>query len=201
MDRRHLPSLALLALLALGGTATSLSAQALAPDLRDTRYTGLGFAANIPNVLTGVAAFHHMPSLGVGVFGQVRFSLDSPERERHFRDDITPGEAFQMGDFPVGSRDRVFMGTAGVFRPITPTLALYVGVGYSEERGYREFYDETRQRGDFGYYWIEVDADHDTGLNFSGGALIQATRNFTFMGGFDSFPTGISVAGLLSLPW
>lgn len=192
--------LTLLALLLLAGTAVPASAQ-LPPDLRDTRYTGLGYSASIPSILTGVAAFHHMPSIGVGVFANARFSLDSPSSESRFREDMTTTEAFQLGDVPVGTRDSHAMWSVGAFRALNADLAVFLGVGHAEEKSYREFFDESRERGEFGHYWVEAHGAARSGLNYSGGVLIRATRNFFFQGGFETLPKGITVAGFLALPW
>lgn len=192
----------------LGGGPSEAQAQlgpdSGTPDFQETRYLGVGYAVNIPKVRTGASVFYHMPSLGVGLLATGRMSMDSPVGEHNFENwTVEDVENFDNANeqIPIQQRNVYQMVTAGVFRPIGPSVALYLAGGFTRKRTFIEFDDLSDQRGAFGYYWIENHDAEETGVNLSAGALVQAGRHFFFQGGIDSFPRGLSFAAYLGFPW
>lgn len=188
----------------LGGGASGVQAQlgtsSGMPDLRDTGYLGVGYAVNIPKVRTGASVFYHMPSLGFGLLATGRISMNSPEGDHNFEDwTVDEVENFD-NQIPIQNRAVYQMATAGVFRPVGRSVALYVSGGYTWKQTYIEFDDLSDERGAFGYYWIENEDAKDSGVNLSAGALVQAGRHFFFQGGIDTFPRGLSFGAYLAFP-
>lgn len=188
--------------LLLCGLTQPASAQLGGWELAEHRFTGVGFAPSIPSVRTGIAAFHLLGSRNLGVYVVGRANLDSPHNESNFEPDISielARDGFE--DFEIGRRSSYQGLTVGVIRLVTPTSGLYLGAGYARGRDFVEFQDPGARRGWGGYYWVERTETKESGVNLSLGALIQLHRHVVFQGGFDTFPSGVTMTGYLAVPW
>ena len=81
----------------------------------------------------------------------------------------------------------------GVVYAITQEFAVYGGAGYSKETHYRQYFDNSQTRGDFGFYWVADPAASGTRINVLGGALVRFSRFLVFQLGGESAPQAVNV--------
>jgi hypothetical protein len=168
-------------------------------DLRQDSYIGLGYLANLPNVATGVSAFHLLRG-GWGYFVDAKHTLDSLEDHEFFEPDLTQDDAEFMGHMRFEDESAYTSFSAGVIRAVHPEIAVYVGAGYTSRDAFRGFRDPTGEMGDAGgHYYVLRDEETRTGVNLTGGIYIQAGRHLFFRLGGETFPGGVNVGLLLAL--
>lgn len=204
------PRVALAALfLAVLGSAAALpaAAQILPPvvddelDMRTYTGTGLGISASIPSVMSGLSVFRYMGDLGFGVFVTGRMNPSSPADDEHFEEGTTVPVAFGRGDERFRSKENYRMFTAGLIRAIDTAIAVYVGAGYTRKRAFLEFWDEEEERGHRGFYWVEDHQHAQSGINVTGGAMIQLAPYLFLQGGGELFPRGATLSVYFALPY
>ena len=79
-------------------------------------------------------------------------------------------------------------------------LALYGGAGYTRERRYREYFDNSQTRGQLGFYWISDSAASGNRVNLLGGAFFRLGRSIMFQTGVEAQPKGVTI-GVMLLPF
>lgn len=190
---------ALLALLVFGARG-SLEGQS--PDIRLAPYSGAGYSASLPGVLTGLGAFHIMPERGFGLFVNGHFTLDSPGGDAFFFDDRTPDQAAEEGHRFLREEPAYLSFGVGLLRAFDPEVAFYAGVGVTRERIYEEWEhpEQPDDFGDFGHYWVENDDLERTGVNVTAGLFIQGGRHLFFRVGGELFPLGGSLGVYWAFP-
>jgi hypothetical protein len=192
------------AALLLVASASPANAQRAAPtgtpDIRMVPYSGLGYSANLPGVITGLGIFHLEPRWGLGVFANVHYSLDSPEGDAFFFDDRTAEEARDDAHMALREREVYRSVSAGVIWPFDPEIAAYVGLGFTRERIFEEFEDPLQEMGDFGHYWVEDPTQERDGVNVTAGLFFQAGRHLFFRVGGELFPLGGSLGVYAAIP-
>ena len=117
-----------------------------------------------------------------GLYADLKLSVDSPRKEESCCP-YTLDEAEAFGDqlFQDKSAWRSF--DVAIVRVVGPQLAVYAGGGASRERAYRQYFDQTRTRGNFGAYWVEDTEASGTRVNVLGGLIFHASRNLMFVFG------------------
>ena len=191
-----------LALFTLSLPGSALWAQGFVPDLKNSSYLGLGYVASIPDVFVGVTALGLTPGLlgGAGLYADVKFTHDSPGRSAYFYDDISPEQAeLVLGDQLFRERSAWVSIDLAVVYAINRSLAAYAGAGYLKEERYREYYDDSETRGDFGFYWVLDEEGSGSRVNVLGGMLFRAGKYVAFQVGAESRP-GVMVGVMLTLP-
>jgi hypothetical protein len=176
--------------------------RAFEPHFKNAGQIGIGWVANVPTSYLGFSALGTTPSIlgGLGLYADVKLTTGSPGSEPAFLPDVTPQEAeLTFGDQLFRDESDWFTVDLALIYAITPEFALYGGAGYSEETHFRQYFDESETRGEFGFYWVG-DADR-TGsrTNVLGGAMMRVTRFTVFQAGGQTNPSGVTVGLILTL--
>lgn len=174
------------------------------PSFQDASNVGIGYVASIPNTYVGVALLATTPKLlgGAGVYADIKLSVKSPENDPFFRSDITPAEAeITLGDLLFQEKNTYFSVNLALVYALTPQFALYGGAGYTRERHYVEYYDDSQTRGDFGFYWVADEDASSNSVNLLGGVFFRAARYVSFQTGVESQPGGAVVGVMFTYPF
>jgi hypothetical protein len=184
---------------ALLTTAGSVAGQAT---FRSRTHPGLGFTVNAPTQILGFNVLAFGPAFaGWGGYADAKFTRESPKNEDGFVTDITVAQAEGFDDQHMASESEWTTVNAAVVRVVSDALALYGGAGYSKEKAYRRYFDETSTRGLFGTYWIEDPDASGARVNVLGGAFFRATQSFVLQFGFEAQPRGFTVGASYILPF
>ena len=137
--------------------------------------------------------FFSTKSEGVGFYIDLKFSVPLIYGGDDFYDNISVYQAEGWGDRLLDEQDGWISGNLGLTRVLSSSVALYAGVGYSANTGYREYYDEFHILGTNGRYWVEAgDTEY---FNALGGMLLVLGRNWGLQVGGEMNPAGVT-AGL-----
>lgn len=180
---------------------SSLSGQRLDAHFKGGYQMGFGWVANVPTSYLGFSVMGLSPILGgAGLYADFKLTTGSPGNAADFLGNITPEEAeLTFGDRLFSEEsDWVTVDLALVYA-ITPELAVYGGAGYSDEKHYREYFDESETRGEFGFYWVADPGNTGTRVNLLGGALMRVNRFAAFQAGGQTQPRGVNVGVILTL--
>ncbi len=180
----------------------SLRAQ-LSPDLQNAAHVGVGYMPNVPVTPLGFSVLAVSPKLfgGAGVQASVRFTTDSPGNSPFFMSGMTVADAeIGFGDLLFEEKSDWLAVNLALVYALSGELALYGGAGYAKEDRYREYFDESRTRGDFGFYWVEDPEASGTRVNVLGGLIFRLTRAVYFQIGAESAPRGGNVGIVIALP-
>ncbi len=189
-----------LALITLVLPVTALWAQG--PDLKNSSYFGIGYVASVPDMFVGVTVLGLTPGLlgGAGLLADVKLTHNSPGRSDYYRDDISVEQAeLEFGDLFFSERSVWFSIDLAVVYAITRSFAAYAGGGYLKKEHYREYFDDSETRGDFGFYWVLDEEASGSRVNVLGGLLFRAGRYVVFQVGAESRP-GVMAGIMLTLP-
>lgn len=189
---------ALAGALLAAAVAPSLSAQVISGSAGQRQFQprmGVGYVANIPNQFVG-ASGHFVSNFwgGMGLYVDAKFDLDSPEDEEGFVDSLTAADVEdRLGD-PLLQREGVWTSVnVAVTRAVTPQLVAYAGVGYSDAQEYREYLDDTREMGQFGFYKVRDEEASGAKVNILGGLMFQISRTIALQLGGETAPGGFTI--------
>jgi hypothetical protein len=164
---------------------------------------GIGYVANIPNQLVGVTGHFVSPTLlgGLGLYVDAKLDNSSPEDEEGYLPDLT---AEQVED----TRNDVVFHEAGswqtvnvaLMKPVTSQLVAYAGAGVSRSTEYNQYFDEQREMGRLGFYWVEDEEESGTFTNFMGGVFFQLGSSFAVQMGGETRPAGFTMGLTYLLP-
>lgn len=185
------------ALLALLLPATALSAQGGRPrtGLRMSPHIGIGYVASVPTTPFGFSAFYITPRWlrGAGLYADVKFTTGSPGKSPYYLPGVTVQQAeVNFGDEPYDQQSDWMTLDAALAYAVTGEFVLYGGAGYSKETHYREFFDASQSRGNFGFYWVSDPAESGTRVNVLGGALLRFSPFLMFQLGVQSAPQSVN---------
>jgi hypothetical protein len=180
----------------LAGSAAEAGAQA-APrlGLRDLPFFGVGYVANAPNLFLGVGGYVVLDVLGgLGVYVDTKWDNSTPADESRFVRGLTPLEAEEeFGDVFFREHTSWSSLSAAVVRPVSDELALYLGGGRGRERRFAEYYDDTHNRGELGYYIVDDAEGSGDRLNVMGGGMLRLTPRLLLHVGGETAPIGMTV--------
>lgn len=203
-SRASITVLLALATLTLPGREVRAQGQRpLFPDMQNSSRVGLGYVANIPNTFVGFAALGMTPKLfgGAGVYADVKFTTSSPSSDPYYRSDISRQQADNtFGDMFLREQSDWLSINFALVYAVGRELALYGGAGYTRERRYREYFDNSQTRGQLGFYWISDSAASGNRVNLLGGAFFRLGRSVMFQTGVEAQPKGVTV-GVMLLPF
>ncbi|HEX7049183.1 MAG TPA: hypothetical protein VF188_03140 [Longimicrobiales bacterium] len=186
-----------------GRAAWSQMPNAPGGDFQTSAYWAVGYAVNAPTQLMGFSTVIFSPGLAHwGVYADYKRTLDSPEDGDEYDGSVTPSQA--INDFNDRRTDDESVWTTvnvGIVRVLTGDLAVYAGAGYAREEAYEQYFDDQRDRGVFGYYWVKDDAGSGNRLNLLAGAWLRATPGVLFQFGAETAPRGFTVGAALVLPF
>lgn len=155
----------------------------------------IGYVANAPHLLLGGAVAALPDALGGwGLYLDAKMGLDSPANDDFFMPDITFNEAKNVRQHTF-SRDESYWRSynVAVVRAFRDDLIFYLGGGAAEERVFAEFFDPSRELGNFGYYFIEDEGMHRWQANAMGGMYFRIMRHLAVQFGAESTPVGLTV--------
>lgn len=133
---------------------------------------------------------------GWGAMADVRLTLDSPA-SRTFLSDRTPEQADAEGDAVNLEENAWTTVGAAVVKGVTPELAVYLGGGVSWRTAYIRYFDESRERGDLGFYWVEDAENSRTFPNVHGGGFFRLGHRLVIQAGGQTAPAGFVFGGHL----
>jgi hypothetical protein len=166
------------------------------PNLRTTSYLGLGYVASVPITPLGFSLLAVTPKLfrGAGVYADVKLTTSSPGSDPYYLPGVSVSDAeLTYGDLLYEQKSDWLTIDLAMVYAITGEFALYAGAGYSKEKHFRQYFDDTQSRGDLGFYWIAAPAESGTRVNVLGGALIRLRRFLYFQLGVESAPRAVNL--------
>lgn len=190
-------------LLLLTAAARPLAAQQLAAQQRGPATTyGIGYVANAPDMLAGGAAYVILPVAGgLGLYVDAKFDTSDRSDDDAFDPTLTAQEVDdQIGDEFRADESSWTSFNAALMRPLTPAFTVYAGAGYARETVYYEYFDESRERGLAGIYWVEAPDQEATKVNFLAGMLLRMTPWISAQFGMETAPRGATVGISISYP-
>jgi hypothetical protein len=170
-------------------------------DLKGSTHLGIGYVANIPTTFLGFSMLAVTPRVagGAGVYADLKMTTDSPSDGRDYLPGVSVSDAeVTYGDIRFTEKSDWVSVNVGLIYAITREFAVYGGVGYSKEHHYRQYYDASQTRGEFGYYWIADPAASGTRINALGGAFIRLTSFALFQLGVEAQPLGADIGVVLT---
>lgn len=183
--------------MAAGGLAPTPTLAQSTVNFADDSNWLVGYVAAPPRQMAGFGtSFTRGQWNGWGLMADVRWTLDSPARGTFFAD-RTPDQADQEGDvFNLEENAWTSVGAAAV-KGVTPELAVYLGGGVSWRTAYIRYFDQTRERGDLGFYWVEDAAESRSFPNVQGGAFFRLGHRLVIQAGGQTAPAGFVFGGHL----
>lgn len=163
---------------------------------------GIGYVGNAPDLLAGGGAYAILPVLGgIGLYVDAKFDTSPGSAEDGFIAGLTAREVDdEIGDDFRDDDSSWRSFNAAIVRPLTPSFMLYGGLGHARETVYRQYYDDTGERGLAGYYWVESPEDERSQLNVLLGMFLRMTPRLNAQFGFETMPRGGTVGLSLLLP-
>lgn len=203
-SRASITVLLALATLTLPGSEVRAQGQRpLIPDMRNSSRVGVGYVVNIPNTFVGFTALGMTPKLfgGAGMYADVKFTTSSTSSDPFFISNISVQQAeTTLGDqFFRDKSDWLSINIALVYA-VGPELAVYGGAGYTREKRYRMYFDDSQTRGELGFYWISDPAASSTLVNLLGGTFLRLRRSVMLQLGVEAQPKGATI-GVMFLPF
>jgi hypothetical protein len=178
---------------------TILQAQVGRPPVRGLRastHLGIGYVANVPTTFLGFSALAVTPKLfgGAGLYADVKLTTKSPGDDPYYLPGVSVTDAeVTYGDVLYEEKSDWLTINGALVYAITQELAVYGGLGYAKKTHYRQYFDDSQTRGNFGFYWIADPGASGTRVNALGGALVRITRFVVFQLGAESQPPGANV--------
>jgi hypothetical protein len=162
---------------------------------------GAGFVVLAPHQYIGFSAQALSLRMGgIGIYVDAKFDRTPPSKEPEFDPTITAEEAEdQFGDELFTEEDSWQSVNVAVLRPVIPELLLYLGAGYSSQEHYRQYIDETEERGLEGLYWAEDPSRSGNRLNLLGGAFFRISQSLLVQFGVETKPRGVTVGGVYTV--
>jgi hypothetical protein len=186
----------------VAGVAVSIPTPGSSQDAPARRF-GIGYVANAPDVLGGVGGYVVLPVLGgLGLYVDAKFDVDSPARDDDFISTLTDREVEEQvaGAQFIDDQDSWQSFNVALLRPVTPSLMLYAGAGYSTRTRYREYRDPEGELGRLGFFTVEAPADEWSTVNPLVGGFLRISRWLDFQFGIETRPRGFTVGASLRLP-
>lgn len=138
---------------------------------------------------------------GIGIYLDAKWDIDSPRDDAAFIDSLTAAEVDnEIGDEPLRDDDSWSSYNLAFVRSLTPELIAYAGVGLAQRTAFREYRDESGQRGIGGIYVVENSEQSGSELNLMGGAFFRIQRRLFVQFGLESKPGGVTVGLTYLLP-
>ncbi|MBE0591833.1 MAG: hypothetical protein IH616_05465 [Gemmatimonadales bacterium] len=198
-------SIILLALGCLSLTGRPLVAQG-AVSLRNSSRVGVGYVANIPNTFLGFSVLALTDKLfgGAGLYADFKTTTTDHRSDPDYLAGVTIAYAeLAYADQLYTEESEWLSVDVALVYAVTNDLAIYGGAGYTRERHFRQYYDDSvpPERGEFGFYWIDDPEASGNRVNVLGGVLFRLTKYVLFQLGGDMQPPGVSVGVVLTLPF
>lgn len=193
---------ALVGLVVLNGASPAVGQTPRAPDVSEGPMLGFGFVANAPHAPVGGAVWGLIPGLnGFGLYADFKTSVGSAEGNDNFVPGLTPEEIAVQYDHLLFDREDHYWGiNVAVTRAITEELIVYLGGGYGQRTRYQEYWDEERQVGEFGYYWVEDPERSGDYVNLLGGVFFRISSRVRIQFGAEAQPAGFTVGLSYNVP-
>jgi hypothetical protein len=182
--------------LALPGAGLHAQLEPVGPHLRNSAYIGIGYVTNVPNTFVGFNLLGLTPKLlgGAGLYADVKFTTSSPGSQSSFLEGVSVEQAeITFGDQLFEQKSDWLSFNVALVYAVTPELALYGGAGYAKETAYKQYFDNSEIRGEFGFYWIEDPANSGNRVNVLGGGFIRLARFLLFQVGAEAQPLGATL--------
>lgn len=196
----------LLVLAALSLPGASLLAQGRStspPDLRNSSHLGVGYVVSIPHLYVGFSALGLTPKLlgGAGVYGDVKLTTSSPGSDPYYRGDISVDQAeLTYGDMLFEEKSDWLSVNLALVLALSREFGVYGGAGYSKEQHYRQYYDDQKNRGLEGFYWVSDAEGSGHRINLSVGGLFRLGKYVLLQMGAATQPRGATVGIMLAFP-
>lgn len=182
-------------LLILAASHSPAFAQSGPEPVYDQPHWFVGYVANAPQLLLGGTVAALPPGLGGwGVYADAKLGVESPADDRFFTREISFVEArdVRLDIFSrFESHWRSF--NLALVRAFRADLILYLGGGAAEERVFAEFFDESAELGNLGYYLVEDERARAWYPNAMGGMYFRLMKHLAVQFGAETTPVGLTV--------
>lgn len=181
--------------LALPGRAAAQEQMVLEP------HFGAGFVVLAPHQYIGFSAQALTLRMGgIGIYVDAKFDRTPPSKEQEFDPSLTADEAEDLfGDRLFTEEDSWQSVNVALIRPVIPELLLYLGAGYSSQEHYRQYYDQSGERGLEGLYWVEDPGRSGSKLNLLGGGFFRISQSLLVQFGVETKPRGVTVGAVYTV--
>jgi len=172
-------------------------------DLKAGARIGIGYVANLPNTFLGFSAIATQPGFlgGAGVYADVKITTGSTRADPYYMAGISGDDAvITFGDFLSRERTEWVSVNLAFLYAVTSDFNVFAGGGYSRGQHYQEYYDDSRTRGLFGFYWVSDSARDDIGLNLLGGVMLRIADVALLQLGMESRPIGATAGVIFPIP-
>ena len=195
----------LLVLLGLSLSSRPLVAQGTV-NLRNSSRVGVGYVANIPNTFLGFSVLGLTDKLfgGAGLYVDFKTTTTDYRSDPDYLAGVTVEDAeLAFADLLYNEESEWRSVDVALVYAVTPDLALYGGAGYTRERHFRQYFDDSfpPERGEFGFYWIDDPEASGNRVNLLGGVFFRLTRFALFQLGGELEPPGVTTGIVLTLPF
>ena len=156
-------------------------------------YTIVGFTANLPMEYFGLCIAGSRPEK-IGLYLDLKTSISFKSGGDDFYENISVNKAENIfGDNLIDTSDSWTSFNAAGTKRISGQVTIYLGLGVSLYRKYRQYKDEFEILGDHGEYWIEDESESKTTLNTLGGIFIVPSESkITIQFGVEGQPAGFT---------
>jgi hypothetical protein len=116
----------------LGFAPQSIEGQSTTSPLNRPHF-GLGYVANAPNMMAGVAGYAVFNVLGgLGIYVDAKMDIETPAGDDHFESGLSAQEAVNTVPFiEFIERESAYRGfNVALVRPVNPQMLLYIGGGW-----------------------------------------------------------------------
>jgi opacity protein-like surface antigen len=156
-------------------------------DFTTESHSAYGFVSNTAKVPMGVCLYV-IDNEGVGWYADAKINLNFPLVWSTYESiDLYEAEVEHESEYV---KTKVFYCScnSGITYTISGNLAIYGGVGLTQKRVFRQYYDSYEILGKDGKYWIEDILQNEYRLNFMAGSFFRLTGDIILQAGFDSYP-------------
>ncbi|NIO30297.1 MAG: hypothetical protein GTN75_00700 [Gemmatimonadetes bacterium] len=162
----------------------------------------VGYVVAAPVQFVGFSGLTFGPQMrDWGVYVDAKFTFGSPEGESNFDPSLTPEDAEGFGDIVADDKSVWTTVSVAVMRVVSAEAALYAGAGYAHEDAYVQYFDELRERGELGFYWVKDEKESGDRINLMVGAFVRATPRVLLQFGGQTAPVGAMVGVAIVLPF
>ena len=169
----------------------------------DRPHVALGYVANAPNMMAGIAGYAIFPYLGgIGLYLDAKLDIENPSGDDIFEDGITARQVVdQISGAKFIRRELSYQAVnVALPRPLTHSRAVYAGGGVVKVSEYHLFQEFSSDLGFAGIFWVEAPHLEEVRGNLMVGAFLRMSSFLSTQMGFETEPRGFTFGASLRLP-
>jgi len=169
----------------------------------DRPHVALGYVANAPNMMAGIAGYAVFPYLGgIGVYLDAKLDIEDPSGDDVFEAGYTARRVVEeISGAEFIRRELSYQAVnLALVRPLTHSLAVYAGGGLVRVSEYHLFEAFSSDLGFAGVFWVEAPGVEEIRGNLMAGIFLRMSSFLSTQVGFETEPRGFTVGASLRLP-